>query len=642
MSDDRMGIHAGPFPAEGTPAWGTRRGPIVPYVPALDGLRALAVVAVIVYHANHAWLGGGFLGVEVFFVVSGYLITLLLTAERERTGTVSLREFWVRRARRLLPALFVLLVGVVIWCALFDRERLGMLRGDVVSGLLYGANWFQIWTGSSYTSDFAFAPLRHLWSLAVEEQWYIVWPVVVALATRRLRRRRLPVLGVMLFTVSIAIAVATAVIFRTGPVGTPAETPDQYMSLFGRQVLRTDFLYLGTLSRSSGLLLGAALAMVWRPWALRRGRAGQNARALDLAAVAGLAALAFMCWRFRTVVDVTDGGEQAYGLLYRGGFFAAGVATVVVIAAVTHPRSQIGRWVIGSPALVWIGRRSYGLYLYHWFVFQARRELAGAGLTVGEFAALMAITLVITELSYRFVELPVRDGRARALWVRIVQPGRHRPRVAVAAVLALAVPAWSGWSLATAEVVQDEITRGLDDNEGAVTRISSSTTQPGASTTVPLQKLPFDVFAVGDSVMLGAAKKLTSMGLTVDAAKNRQVIEALQIFNYYASTGELGENVVVHLGTNGTTKASSFDSILGPLAGVDKVVVLTVRVPGQQYETINNDIIRGLPSRFPNVVLLDWWALSNDRPEWFAKDGVHLNDEGRDNYVRLILESFGR
>lgn len=640
MSDQRSAQL--PSGDEGTPAWGTRRGPIVPYVPALDGLRALAVIAVVVYHANHEWLGGGFLGVEVFFVVSGYLITLLLTAERERTGTVSLREFWIRRARRLLPALFVLLAGAIIWCALFDRERLGMLRGDVVSGLLYGANWFQIWTGSSYTSDLAFAPLRHLWSLGVEEQWYIVWPLVVAVATRRLRRSRLPILGASLLVVSLAVTVWTAVTFRSGPVGTVSETPEQYMSLLGREVLRTDLLYLGSLSRSSGLLLGAALAMVWRPWALRRSRVGESAGMLDAAAVAGLAAIAAMCWRFRTVVDVTDGGRQPHELLYRGGFLAVGIATAVVVAAVTHPRSQVGRWVIGSPVLVWIGRRSYGLYLYHWFIFQAHRKLAGAGLGLEDFAFLMMVTLVITETSFRFVELPFRDGRARAMWVRICQPGPHRPRVAVAAVLALAIPLWSGWSLATAEVVADEITRGLDDNEGSVTRITTTTVQAGASTVAPTKKLPFDVFAVGDSVMLGAAKKLTSMGLTVDAAKNRQVIEALQIFNYYASTGELGENIVVHLGTNGTTKASSFESILEPLARVDRLVVLTVRIPGQQYETINNDIIRGLPSRFPNVVLLDWWALSADKPEWFTKDGVHLNDEGRDNYVRLILGAFGR
>ena len=256
----------------GTPAWGTRRGPTVPYIPGLDGLRALAVLAVIVYHADSRWLGGGFLGVEVFFVISGYLITLLLIAERERTGTVTLSNFWMRRARRLLPALWMLLVLLVTWCAFFDRTRLGMLRGDSVAGFLYGSNWFQVWSGSSYTSSFAFAPLRHLWSLAVEEQFYIVWPVVMFVLLRRLRRSTLPMLAVWFTLAAAAIGVVSALTYRSGPIGTFAETPGQYMSLLGHRVLRTDFLYLGTFSRATGLLLGAALAVVWRPWALvRRG-----------------------------------------------------------------------------------------------------------------------------------------------------------------------------------------------------------------------------------------------------------------------------------------------------------------------------------------------------------------------------------
>ena len=220
---------------DGTPAWGSRRGPIVPYVPALDGLRALAVIAVIVYHANHSWLGGGFLGVEVFFVISGYLITLLLTAERERTGTISLSQFWVRRARRLLPALVALLILVVTWTALFERQRLGLLRGDVISGLLYGANWFQIWTGSSYTSEFAFAPLRHLWSLAVEEQFYIIWPLVVFVLVRRLRPGKLPMVGGVFVLASLATTVMMALIYRPGTLGEISQTPEQYITVFDLQ-----------------------------------------------------------------------------------------------------------------------------------------------------------------------------------------------------------------------------------------------------------------------------------------------------------------------------------------------------------------------------------------------------------------------
>ena len=632
---------------QGTPAWGTRRGPTVPYIPGLDGLRALAVIAVILYHADSRWLGGGFLGVEVFFVISGYLITLLLVAERERTGAISLGNFWMRRARRLLPALWLLLTLLAVWCAVWERDRLGLLRGDTLGGFFYGANWFQVWTGSSYTSAFAFAPLRHLWSLAVEEQFYIVWPLVMWVLLRRVRPRTSPVLAVWFVVCAAAVAVMTAVIHRTGPIGSLAETPEQYMSFLGRQVLRTDFLYLGTLSRASGLFLGAALAMVWRPWALvRRGLSGGNG-VFDTLGVAALAALGWMCWTFR---DVVRGETQhAYDLLYRGGFLMVGLASVVAIMAVTKPRSILGRYVLGNPVLVWVGTRSYGLYLYHWTIFQLFRKTAGTPLTLREFVGLMVITVVVTEVSYRLVELPVRAGRLGLAWRRWRNPSgpaalEARRRLTTAVLLASVLPLFAFGSMATARVLQDDITANLDDNEEAVVTIPTiapkPTTAPG-QTTVPMPTTSppkiIDVLAVGDSVMLGSARKLSAQGLTVDAAKNRQPLDALQIFNYYRSTKELGETVVIHLGTNGTTKAGIFDKLMKPLAEVDRVIVLTVRVPTREYERINNDIIYALQGRYPNVEILDWYTISKDHPEWFAKDKVHPNDAGQDRYVAEIV-----
>ena len=632
---------------QGTPAWGTRRGPTVPYIPGLDGLRALAVIAVIVYHADSRWLGGGFLGVEVFFVISGYLITLLLVAERERTGAISLGNFWMRRARRLLPALWLLLTLLAVWCAVWERDRLGLLRGDTLGGFFYGANWFQVWTGSSYTSAFAFAPLRHLWSLAVEEQFYIVWPLVMWVLLRRVRPRTSPVLAVWFVVCAAAVAVMTAVIHRTGPVGSLAETPEQYMSFLGRQVLRTDFLYLGTFSRASGLFLGAALAMVWRPWALvRRGLRGGNG-VFDTLGVAALAALGWMCWTFR---DVVRGETQhAYDLLYRGGFLMVGLASVVAIMAVTKPRSILGRYVLGNPVLVWVGTRSYGIYLYHWTIFQLYRKTTGTPLTLREFAGLMAVTVVITEMSYRLVELPVRAGKLGLAWRRWRNPScpaalEARRRLTTAVLLASVLPLFAFGSMATARVIQDDITANLDDNEGAVVTIPTIAPKPTLApgqTTVPMPTTSppkiIDVLAVGDSVMLGSARKLTAQGLTVDAAKNRQPLDALQIFNYYRSTKELGETVVIHLGTNGTTKAGIFDRLMKPLAEVDRVIVLTVRVPTREYEKINNDIIYALQGRYPNVEILDWYTISKDHPEWFAKDKVHPNDAGQDRYVAEIV-----
>ena len=634
-------------PLSGTPSSGVRRGPVVPYVPGLDGLRALAVIAVIIYHANREWLGGGFLGVEVFFVISGYLITLLLIAERERTGAVSLTDFWVRRARRLLPALFTLLIGVITYCALFNRDRLGRLRGDVVGGFFYVSNWFQVWTGSSYTSSAEFAPLRHLWSLAVEEQFYIIWPLVMFLLLRNMRSRTLPIIGFVFTGLAVVIAVYTAVIFRTGPIDTIENTPEQFMSFFGREVLRTDFLYLGTVSRASGLLLGAALATAWRPWSIRRARAGANANGLDFLGILGLASLAYMCWKFRETVS-TEAGTEGYALLYRGGLILVALATILVIATVTHPRSRLGKYVIGTPLLVWIGKRSYGLYLYHWVVFQAYRKSAGMPLEPREFVALMAITVVLTEGSYQFIETPIRTGRALAsyrAW-RMRNGGVRGPLPIVLATLAI-VPVFSVVSMAGARVMPEEVAGNLDENSGAVVTIPPTTVPVGtttlpavAPTTVPATK--FDVFAVGDSVMLGSARKLTSYGITVDAAKNRQVSSGAQVLDYRNKTGELGDNVVIHLGTNGRTTASTFDQVMKPLSKVKRVIVLTVRVPGSAYSDKNNAIITALPLVYPNVTVLDWEALSKGKKDWFASDGIHPNALGQDNYVGLILKALGR
>ena len=631
----------------GTPAWGTRRGPIVPYVPGLDGLRALAVLVVVIYHANREWLSGGFLGVEVFFVISGYLITLLLIAERERTGKVSLGNFWLRRAKRLLPALFALLFGTTVYCAIFDKDRLGMLRGDFVSGIFYMSNWFQIWSGSSYTTSFAFAPLRHLWSLAVEEQYYIVWPLVMYLLLRRLSTRTLPLLGLCFSVIAIGIAAYSAVIFQSGPVDSFAKTPEQYMSFFGHQVLRNDFLYLGTLTRSTGLFLGAGLAAVWRPWALRRGSASSNATALDIAGATSLIALAAMCWKFKEVVS-TDVGEQGYALLYRGGLIAVGLATVIAIATVTHPRSLLGKYVIGTPILVWLGKRSYGLYLYHWTIFQIYRKSAGTPLQVREFILLLALTLIITESSYRFVETPIRTGDARRFWNSWRSRGGTKGPLGIALAFTSLIPIFAVVTMATAKVIPDDITAGLKDNEEAVTSISTTTigsisslvTVP--STTSPVAKGKFDVLAVGDSVMLGSAKKLKSYGITVDASKNRQVLEALQIFNYYRSTKELGNNVVIHLGTNGTSRASLFNQILEPLSAVQKVFVLTLWVPGHGSMDTNNKIINDLPLTHPNVTILDWYSYAKPHRDWFGSDGIHPNAIGQDNYVAFILKALGR
>ena len=636
-----------------------KRSELLSYIPSLDGIRALSVLAVIVYHANKLWLPGGFLGVEVFFVISGYLITLLLLAESEKSGTVSLKQFWLRRARRLLPALWVVVLGVVVFAALFQREILGTLRGDVIAALFYGFNWFQVWVGTSYFTSFEFVPLRHLWSLAVEEQFYLIWPVVM-LVVAKFGKRRLPIVSAVFVLIAVALAVYTGVVYQPGVISTIADTPEQFMSLFGQSVSRVDYLFLGTITRSSGLLLGAALAIWWRPWLLQNSRAGES-KLYDFVGFGGLVALAFMMWRFNTVIEGTDGGTVGYDLLFRGGFFLTDIASVALIAAAVHPGSKLIARGLSNPILVWLGRRSYGFYLFHWPVFQFYRRFAGQGLTPYEFVVLVLLALALTELSYRYIETPVRQGAISRWWIEFRQPAygaqlvRRQRRIVLTALVSL-LPVFGVVSLATARVQLDEIAQNLSDNEGNTVdvlgggqtvgggELAAATTIVGqvATGTTTLDGQVIDVLAIGDSVMLGAANVLTQRGVTVDALKSRPYRQALEIANYMKSVNRLGSVVVIHLGTNNTVDEKTLDEIMVPLRDVPLVLFVTVHVPSEVRQNTNNRRINELPARYENVKVLDWYAIATAHPEYLYSDKIHIRPEGQKVYADLMMQAIGR
>ncbi|HEX2784031.1 MAG TPA: acyltransferase, partial [Ilumatobacteraceae bacterium] len=520
----------------------------VPYLPGLDGMRAFAVVAVMIYHANHTWLGGGFLGVEVFFVISGYLITLLLIGEHERTGRVSLSKFWMRRARRLLPAVLTMMSALAVYMALFKRQPQGRTRGDFVAGLFYSSNWYQIFVGQGYTANEAFVPLRHLWSLAVEEQFYLIWPLVMV-AILRLGRNRLPRVALWLFGISAWIAFMVGLLFANGDVATTC-APDAmngYWKLFGRCISVNETLYLGTFARAGGLLLGAAFAMVWRPMALLRGRVRDKSRQLDLLALGGLAALGYLMWKLTLSGDGRQTGIRFNPWLFRGGFFLTGLATLMVIAAVTHQRALMGR-LLGNPVFNWVGTRSYGMYLYHWPIYQIIRGQAGVMMTARQWVLAMCLTLPITEASYRYIETPIRQGRLGE-WMR----GERRPRTSAAykrrqrlaafGVASAALVGFAGVSIAmagnrcvgqiecdsqagraidaTTLPVGTDVAASLAPSSVAVSVDPAATAAPGqtlppppqstAPPTTVLQDVP--IFAVGESVMLGAKPVLEARGI---------------------------------------------------------------------------------------------------------------------------------
>jgi peptidoglycan/LPS O-acetylase OafA/YrhL len=645
----------------------------VPYLPGLDGMRAVAVVAVMIYHANSTWLKGGFIGVEVFFVISGYLITLLLIAEHEKTGEVNMKNFWVRRFRRLLPALFMMLLLLSIWTAVFERDALGQLRGDLLGGVAYISNWYQIFIGAGYSASNDFAPLRHLWSLAVEEQFYFVWPIVMVALLRK-GSRRIADLSVWLFGAAVFVTVVVAVLYHPGPIDAdPSNTPAAYWEIGGRFISKGDALYLSTLSRSSGLLLGAAFAMVWRPAAMMRGPLQNKARALDGLAVVGFAILALMSWKVG-FID-TFGDNSADPWLFRGGFFVAGIATLLIIAAVTH-RDSLTSKALSGPTMLWIGTRSYGLYLYHWPIYQIVRNTAGTRLKFHEWVLCMVATAIVTEISYRYIETPIRKGQLTAAWQRRGERSRrnqNRGAVLGGAFVGTALAIFAGASLATAELKQnavDETFRANSDSvcsvlEGTCDDAPEAVAEPAmepisepnpaesddpaspaetageapvtiVETTAPLPPAP-QKFAIGDSVMLGAADELKASGFIVDAAESRAVVRGLDVIQALSDRNRLPQELVIHLGTNGPISADQMDAMMGLVANVPRVLLIQNVVPDSSYDVGNNSLMVNVASRLPNVEVLYWDGLAQQcQGDCIYQDGIHLKSTGAAYYTTLI------
>jgi len=474
----------------------------VPYLPGLDGLRALAVIAVILYHSDLSerhirWIPGGFLGVEVFFVISGYLITLLLVAEQERGAWIGrhgfwrrLKAFWLRRGRRLLPAVIVMIATVVTLSGL-----LGYLRAEVklklgwspLFGVFYSSNWFQLVSGQSYAADLGRPPLlRHLWSLAVEEQFYLVWPIVMLLLLPRFWKR-LPDLGLWIWGAAFGLWIISATLIAAG--------------------VNWNWIYLGTQSRAVGLLLGAGMAMFWRPLAISRSRLRKKGWMLSIVGLIGLVVLALCFWKLR--LNAVDDPTKPYTPLFYGGLLLVDVATMMVIASATHLRSIFGQKVLGNPVLRYVGSRSYGLYLWHWPIFQLTRPDAppvGDGDLSWPFWQVMllriALTLTVTEVSFRLIETPIRRG-GFANWLKPTRvtsasTGRSRRRKGwIIAASVVLLPMLAGTRIVSAasrtqeqiafDNGQKEACSVVEHTCAAATNAASLTTLP---TTVPATTPP--------------------------------------------------------------------------------------------------------------------------------------------------------
>ncbi len=634
------------------------------YNAGLDGIRAIAVLGVIAYHLDLGWASGGLLGVGVFFVLSGYLITDLLVAAIRRRGARSFGQFWVRRARRLLPALFVMLLVTVVWATLLDRQQLPSLRVDVLPAVFYYSNWWYIFHHVSYFAQYGPpAPLGHLWSLAIEEQFYLIWPFAVLGALRWVRDRRLLVLGALLLAVASAVEMALLFVPFTDPTR----------------------VYDGTDTRAFELLIGAALAFAW-PRDKRIGTITPRARTiLDVAGVAALAGIIVMYWQT----------GQYDPFVYRGGMVLLSVLTAILIAVCVHPGARVGR-ALGVAPLRWIGERSYGIYLWSLPVIVLTTPEGVKQSLLRDVLQVVGI-IVAAALSWRYVEQPVRHGALGRLWLAVRDRWRDRQwsalvpgtqgLAAVGVVLAGAFICSLGLSgVISGSTAPPEATRSIlppvrpgdtttTTTPTTTTPTSTTTTTPTTSTstavgggppaggpgtarshiglpavgtaptttsTTTTTTLPAGtgVTVIGDSIMVDAAPYLRAMlpGAVIDAQIGQQLYQVQSEVPQLKKDGDVGDELIVELGTNGYFSPTQLKSLLRSLGPMRRTVLVNTRET-RPWEQAVNQSIATVAHSLPNTTMVNWYAISATAPQYFYPDGVHLDPQGAQFYASLLVHA---
>jgi peptidoglycan/LPS O-acetylase OafA/YrhL/lysophospholipase L1-like esterase len=631
------------------------------YMPGLDGLRALAVLAVIAFHEQFGWAPGGLLGVGVFFTLSGYLITDLLLSQFRAHGKMRLGDFWLRRARRLLPALFVMLAVVTAWVTIVDRARLDALRGAVGAAAGYFSNWYLIGTHSSYFSRFAAPqPLDHLWSLAVEEQFYLIWPWLLLAGVLLIRRKRqyLPWLALPTLGLAAASTAAMLAIYQPG--------------------LDPTRIYEGTDTRAAGLLIGAALAMVWP--SARAAKAGRGWRiGLDVPAFAGLIGILIMIWRV----------GQYSPFLYKGGLVVLAVATAAVLAGAAVPGSAIGV-MLGWRPLRWLGVRSYGIYLWHYPVIVLTSP-ANSTEDLPRAAAQTAASILLAAVSWRFVEEPVRHGALGRLvarlrtgkprqvgWTGLAAAGSAAGVLVVSCVgLAGALPAPAGSGAgglggsSALAASTNTVTRAHRQPGGKPAAGKKPASEPAAASGPPRTSCR-SVAHIGDSTSDGLVSpdylprwrdritaRYEDVGVQTvytDITGARSVVEVLPgTTNGYDAAQQLRRRGfrgcwVLALGTNDTADVA-VGSNVGLMTRIQRMMAAAHGEPVMWVNVISllssgpyaepnmrkwDQTLLQACARYPNMRVFNWAALA--KRGWFINDGIHYTSAGYAQRARLIAD----
>jgi len=570
----------------------------VRYIPAIDGLRAVAVIAVMLYHLGFTWIPGGFLGVDLFFVISGYVITRLLLDSIQRSGGLDLRAFYIARIRRLLPPLVFMIITTTVVVGLWAPDTMRRFLGDTPFALFGGMNWWLVFRQTDYFEAIGRPPLlQHTWSLGVEAQFYLVWPLILLLVLRYFGKNKIPGAALLIAAFSgIALLVLSL----------------QIDAASGSKV---SHVYFGTDTHSIGLFLGAALAVRWIPQNLQETVTRKAQDFIDGIGIFGFLGIiaAFL------FIDETD------PTLYKLAFPLAGIFGCAIITSIVHPASRFAP-ILSSKPFIWIGERSYAIYLWHWVVFQVTRpdyDLEGSQWALT--ALRLLIVFALADISLRLVELPIRTGLVD-YWFKGMKyrTKRVQLRQRVGVLLIVLAVFGSAVSVASNAIVQGDkqLAELKEQLEAPLNPETTNNTEPG-------------LWVTGDSVILGIRFELDALqdiGL-INARVGRQAPELLEVItNDKANMGN--SPIVFNLGNNNKLTEEQVAAIFEEIKGQPRIVVVNTAVP-RQWRDDNNALIAKYASLY-GAYLVDWASISIGRGEYFGSDGVHLAPAGVRAYVEAI------
>ena len=575
----------------------TPRG--IRYIPAIDGLRAVAVIAVMLYHLGFSWIPGGFLGVDLFFVISGYVITRLLLDSIQRSGGLDLRAFYKARIRRLFPPLVFMIFVTIIYISIWAPETMRRFVSDSPFALFGGMNWWLVFRQTDYFDSISRPPLlQHTWSLGVEAQFYLIWPLILLLVLRQFGKAKIP--GAALFIAAISGIALLLVSYEVDAANAS----------------QVSHVYFGTDTHSIGLFLGAALAVSWVPQNLQE---QVNRRAQDFIDGIGVIGFVGLLGTFFLI-------NESDPTLYKLAFPLAGLFGCAILTSIVHPASRFAP-MLSSKVAVWIGERSYAIYLWHWVVFQVTRpavDLEGSPWAL--YALRILVVFALADISLRLVELPVRSGLVeywfKGMKYRTKNVQRRQKSTVVASILLLIL----GTSYISANAISQS------DKEMAI--IKQQLEQP-IQPSEPTATQEGGLWVTGDSVILGIRYELDARSniAIINARVGRQAPELIEVMRADKANA-LDSTVIFNLGNNNKLTSDQVSAVFEEVKNQPRIIVVNTAVP-RGWRDENNALIAQYAALY-GATVVDWAAISAGHPEYFAPDGVHLVPAGVRAYVDAI------